>query len=194
MQLIGFTTEEFFDQEEKLIIQAFNSGIDKIHLRKPGFSLKMSRQLIEKIPENWHHMIIIHDHPELLSDYNLGGIHLNRRNTTVPSDFKGSVSSSLHSISELKNISQYNYVTLSPIFDSISKKGYTAGFDYNSLMEAKQMGLINSQVLALGGIILERIELIKELGFGGVAILGYLCEDKSAEQIKRKITTIKNRF
>ena len=53
------------------------------------------------------------------------GIHLNARNPKEPHDYAGHVSCSCHSVEEVKNKKHfYDYVFMSPIYDSISKVNY----------------------------------------------------------------------
>lgn len=68
----------------------------------------------------------------------------------------------------------FNYVFLSPIFDSISKSNYTSAFDMEVLKQASAHGIIDKRVMALGGITTENMAVAKELGFGGVVVLGDL--------------------
>ena len=56
--------------------------------------------------------------------------------------------------------------------NSISKQGYASAFTPKALFEAKQKGIINEKVVALGGITAANINKIKSYGFGGVALLG----------------------
>jgi thiamine-phosphate pyrophosphorylase len=63
-------------------------------------------------------------------------------------------------------------VTLSPVFDSISKAGYNAGFSYEAITDALEKGIIDNKVVALGGISSSNIASVTDLGFGGVAVLG----------------------
>ena len=65
-----------------------------------------------------------------------------------------------------------DYVFLSPIFDSISKEGYSSHFTQPVLKELQRTKVIDRKVMALGGINLDRIKLAKDLGFGGVVVLG----------------------
>ena len=39
-------------------------------------------------------------------------------------------------------------------------------------MEAYEAGIIDSRVMALGGVTFERIEQVRKMGFGGAMILG----------------------
>ena len=87
------------------------------------------------------------------------------------------ISKSCHSLKEIQNISNFNYVFLSPIFDSISKTGYTQAFSRTELLQAKNAGIINEKIIALGGITPENMLQITDYGFGGIAILGGLWGD-----------------
>ncbi len=42
----------------------------------------------------------------------------------------------------------------SPIYDSISKEGYSSAYSCDTLQKAQQAGIIDSKVMALGGITL----------------------------------------
>ena len=107
------------------------------------------------------------------SVFGLKGIHLNGRNPQIPSGYKGHVSRSCHSLEEvLKHKSDCNYVFLSPIYDSISKEGYSSAYSCDTLQKAQQAGIIDSKVMALGGITLEHLPEIAALGFGGAVLLG----------------------
>ena len=84
------------------------------------------------------------------------------------------VSYSAHGFTEVQHLPFHtDYVFLSPVFDSISKKGYRAGFDDPEILKAF---LANSQqkIIALGGINQERIQTCNELGFDGYAMLGHI--------------------
>ena len=61
---------------------------------------------------------------------------------------------------------------LSPIFQSISKERYGSGFSLDGLRNAK--GIIDDKVIALGGICPRTITKLKDIPFGGVAVLGAL--------------------
>ena len=73
-------------------------------------------------------------------------------------------------IEELKDIGRYSYVTLSPIFDSISKMGYVSKFRLDELPAA----LAGKRVVALGGVTPEAFPALREAGFIGAAMLGWL--------------------
>ncbi len=148
--------------------------MDLIHIRKPRATRGQVEELLLKIPSKLRNRMILHDHFELAMEYGLRGIHLNSRNPYVPKGWKGAVSRSCHSIKELAECKKelYDYMSLSPIFDSISKEGYKSAFTREQLEEARQKGIIDNRVMALGGVTFDKIGLITEMGFGGAMILG----------------------
>ena len=147
MKWIIITTPTFISHEAKYIDQLFEAGIDLLHLRKPDSTPEECEQLLQKIDPKWYPQIVIHDHFELCEKYHLHGIHLNRRNSQIPENFQGSISRSCHSFEEvtesLDNTNPdfpkgpkptFDYVFLSPIFDSISKMGDGVHLDFRRML------------------------------------------------------------
>ena len=177
MKLIVISKEKVFDGEP-LWINALMGKYDfTFHLRKPGLTERETEEIILQINSNFHNRIVLHDHFPLAAKYQLKGVHLNSRNPEI--HLKGeywkhcSISRSCHSLEEVAaNKDCCNYVTLSPVFDSISKAGYNAGFSYQALKDASENGIIDSKVVALGGITPSNIASVINLRFGGAAVLG----------------------
>lgn len=171
---IVITLPTFFEGEAERIVQLLLRGdVDLIHLRKPTASYEELETLILQIPANLRNRLVLHDHHTLALKYHLYGIHLNSRNPNPPAEWHGSISRSCHSFQEVIEWKpKCNYVSLSPIFDSISKQGYHAAFSHEELIQAKETGIIDSKVLALGGVTFDKLQEIKELHFGGAMILG----------------------
>ena len=173
MEWIVITSPGFLQGEADFIDKLFNHGLDRLHLRKPGADIGECRRLLDGISREWLPRIVVHDNFGLCREYGLGGVHLNGRNPMAPPNHEGSVSRSCHSLEEISRYKgECDYLTLSPIFNSISKQGYMAAFEPEQLAAARGSGLIDSRVMALGGVTLENIPRVRELGFGGVAILG----------------------
>lgn len=173
MKLILITPPKFFIEEDKILTTLFEEGLDVLHLRKPDTSPMYSERLLTLIPKQYHKRIVTHDHFYLKEEFNLMGIHLNKRNPNIPLNYKGHVSCSCHSLEEVKQKkAHFNYVFMSPIFDSISKKEYLSNFSAEELKQASKSGLIDKKVIALGGIHTGNIQTLKKYGFGGVAVLG----------------------
>ena len=179
MRLIVITTERFFDREADAVCQLFENGLERLHLRKPCASIDETSRLIEQIDAAFHPKIVLHDHYELVNSFRLAGIHLNRRNhfgdQSSYEDKALTLSCSCHSFEEVAICpANLDYVFLSPVFDSISKAGYKQGFTAEQLSDARNRGMLNERVIALGGMTAESIPAIRVYGFGGVAVLGSL--------------------
>lgn len=132
--------------EEGLL--AGQAGLEIFHVHKPNFSQEEIQNYLQHFPLRHHRKIFLH------------------------SDFP-----KFHSLEELKiHNKQFEYAFLSPIFNSISKKGYKSKFNLQELKnssffrrEAKEKAII-----ALGGIDENNIAICRELGFAGVAVCGAL--------------------
>lgn len=190
---IVITLPYFFDGEAEQIVQLLHHPltlnrqsedfnritVDLIHIRKPGCEACQLEKFILSIPEEYRNRLVLHDHHELAITYNLFGVHLNSRNPEPPNGWEGSISKSCHTLEEVKEWKERcNYVSLSPIFDSISKKGYLSAFTFEEIKKARRDGIIDKNVLALGGVTFKRLTEVKNLGFGGGMILGDAWKDK----------------
>ena len=180
---IVITLPHFFDGEAEQIVQLLHSSVDLIHIRKPESKAEELERLIMSIPNEYYPRLVLHDHHELAMKYHLHGVHLNGRNPQPPVGWEGSVSKSCHSLAEVKKWKEKcDYVSLSPIFDSISKQGYHAAFSSAEIEEASRQGIIDKKVLALGGITFNKIDDVLRMGFGGSMILGDAWKNVSQPQ------------
>ncbi len=180
---IVITLPDFLEHEaERIVALLRRPDVQLIHLRKPDSTAGQLAQLIEQIPSVYYSQLVLHQHFQLAQQYHLYGIHLNHRWPQRPAQWQGSVSTSCHSIDELRQcLAQqpaYNYLSLSPIFDSVSKPGYHAAFTAQQLADARQEGLLTPRVLALGGVTFARLEQVRQMGFGGGMILGDAWRDE----------------
>lgn len=183
--LIGITAEKFIDNESGMIVKLLDNGLDYIHIRKPGASREDLKNLIEKIHPQYHNRLKLHDHFDLVVEYGLGGVQLNSRNVESPSD-ELKISRSCHSLDEIDDFSEaypdYEYVTLSPIFNSISKKGYASAFNLDDLTDK----IRGRNVIALGGVTPSSLPRLRKVGFAGAGMLGCIWSnvDNFCKQLK----------
>ena len=186
MKRIAITGADLRDDEGKWISVILSEGWDAVHLRHPAATLAEMRRLIESVPQQYHSRLRLHGHFQLTNEFNLGGLHLNSRCPVAPPHFSGSLSRSCHSVEEVTYADRHlDYVTLSPVFDSISKPGYTAAFsDY----ELEVIGTISSPVvIALGGVTPQLTPSLEKWGFGGYAVLGYLWQAADRQDLIRRL-------
>ena len=175
MKLIAITKPYCENDEAAFIRRLFESGFDIVHLRKPEADINYCRALLEQLTEEERTKIVVHDYHILYEEFSLKGIHINKNVTTLPKDYQGFKTRSCHSLEEvIKYKNDFDYVFLSPIFDSISKAGYKSAFTEEMLKEASDKGIIDEKVVALGGVTFDKIPYLKKLNFGGAAMMGSL--------------------
>lgn len=198
MKLIVVTAPAFFVEEDKIITALFEEGLDILHLRKPETPAMYSERLLTLIPEKYHRRIVTHEHFYLKEEFNLMGIHLNARNSKEPHDYSGHLSCTCHSLDEVKHRKHfYDYVFLSPIYDCITKYEVSSGFTPEDLRQAGRERIIDSKVMALGGITPNNILEVKDYGFGGAVVGGDLwnkfnvCTDRDYLEIIRYFKKLK---
>ena len=175
MKLIVMTRPTFFVEEDKILANLFEEGLENLHLYKPGASPMYSERLLTLLGEDYHSKITVHGHFYLKEEYRLRGIHIDDAHTEAPVGYKGNISRTCHAISELKDAKKRsNYVFLKTIFDSQSNRDDKSTLTMDELQQASDQGLIDKRVYALGGMNLDNIRIAKDLGFGGVVICGDL--------------------
>lgn len=168
-----FTHDHVIPGEIDILIDFLEAGLDRLHIRKPGYSKEVYEELLISIPSEFRGRVVLHDYPELATRFGCC-FQFNVRNTP-PKDYKGCFSFSLHSTEEAERLMNESwnpdespeFVTLSPIYDSISKTGYKSAFDPYDIQSINL-----SRVVALGGVNFENIVELKEMGFSGAALLG----------------------
>ena len=162
-------------EEATLINQFFDEGLDLFHIRKPRDSEENVKALIEKIDSRHHMQISLHQHHQLADNYGIKRLHFSERfrrdqKKDIAQILKNKgyqLSTSVHSAEDFELLNNtFSYSFIGPVFDSISKPGYTAKVD--NLMPGFQKG---TKAVAIGGIQASNVHRLKGR-FGGVAILG----------------------
>jgi len=176
-----------FEDEAKVVARLFSLGLETYHLRKPSFTSDEFRSFLIALPPEFHNRIVIHSHFELSLEFDLKGIHLNEANKERIGHLNHYkvISGSFHSLPDLReNTFPYQYVFLSPVFDSISKAGYTAQFDLAQLAAVLSLPATKllPEVIALGGIHAENLPLIRQTGFAGAAVIGAVWQNQDPVQ------------
>lgn len=191
-KLILITAEEFVSNEGQLIMEAIDCGADYVHIRKPHTTIDRVAHLIESISSPYHSQLVLHDFHSLAMQYNVAAIHLNARHAIAPSWWNGNTSRSCHTLEEIiQHKNKHQYLLLSPIYNSISKVGYKSAFTPQLLNEAHRQGIIDDNVIAMGGISTYNIKATIDCGFGGVAVLGSVWQEPTIEHIHKEVKQLK---
>ena len=195
--MILITEPDFIPDEEKFINAFFNEGFEILHLRKPEATALQMHELISKIDEKFHSRIMIHSHYELFETFKIRGVHFTENSKgQIRSYEKVQCKKSLavHELSDLKCVdNSIDYVFLSPLFSSVSKAGYSKQWNFESI-KAELSEYRNFKVMALGGITLDNVKQVKELGFDDFALLGSIWEPVKSGCELSHVIEIFNRF
>ena len=184
MKIIAITSPKVTGDDECIIKGLVKRGIDVVHLRKPDSGIEECRSLLLKLTSGERSKIVVHDYPELYEEFSLLGIHVNKNVTSLPEGYSGLKTRSCHSFEEVEMYKDdYDYLFLSPIFNSISKQGYMSSFSDAELLQASKEGVIDRKVIALGGVTFDKIPYLKGLNFGGVAMIGAIYNTDVLERL-----------
>ena len=178
--------------EAAIINALFDEGLEVFHLRKPGVAIAEIDQLMKKIQPEYHTRIAIHQQHQMVKQYEIVRLHFTeiaRRETDNEKlkQLKNNgyyLSTSIHQVGEYANISScFAYTFFGPVFNSISKQGYTSTLQQGFVFPVLEN---HPQVIAIGGINAENIQNAIDMNFKGVAVLGSIWQrpDKSIEQFK----------
>ena len=174
--IILIAPEKDIPNEIEILQQLFEEGLEYYHFRKPEKNYEEHMVYLNQVDKKYHDRIVTHYFHELVNEFNLKGIHFqeqkridaleNGREYFIGLNMLGKImSSSFHEPEELANCDiEFDYHLLSPVFSSISKKGYEGrGFDVNH---------IDKTIIGMGGINTDTIQETIELGFQGIGVLG----------------------
>jgi thiamine-phosphate pyrophosphorylase len=187
MKLLLVSNFTDIHHEQYVLNLLFCEGLTCFHLRKADYSVRQMRTYIERIAEPFRERVVLHSHFELIDEYGLRGAHFTKKDPyetflesrglslsdgdTLPFD---QLSFSVHSIPDIKRVPPvYDYLFLSPVFDSISNQGYNSKFRIHDLktflaQPTTTADRTRPQVIALGGITDAVVESVFDTGFDGV--------------------------
>jgi len=173
--IVVIAPEQDIPNEIDILHELFKCGLEYYHFRKPHKDYDAHASYLNQIDSAYHNRIVTHYFHELITDFNLKGIHFQEQKRLDTKDIETyidkigaqgkSISSSFHDPKILeKELFLFHYNLLSPVFSSISKQGYEGkGFDVNH---------IQKNIVGMGGINSKTIEKTLMLGFKGVGVLG----------------------
>jgi thiamine-phosphate pyrophosphorylase len=186
--IIIITPEKIVANETEVINELFQEGLDLLHIRKPVMNLEEMKDFIQKINSEFHHRLVLHSHYDLAESYNISRHHfreIDRHNELYKSLRDKTISTSVHDIETFNELSEnWEYAFISPVFPSISKKGY--GKDSEILNDIKKRDNSNVKLIALGGINEDNIHIISDSNLDGVALLGAIWENNQPIEIFKK--------
>jgi len=181
MKLVVISPESEFPGEHTVLVQLFEAGLERLHVRKPHWPRERLATWLREIPPAYRSCIVLHQHHELAAEFDLGGVHF--KDTPISSGLglarkTGFTSGSCHDLATLTAaFGRHDALFFSPVFPSISKPGYRPMCDRATIaarLVKRTEEERKTEVIALGGITPENAAHCAELGFDGVAVLGAL--------------------
>jgi thiamine-phosphate pyrophosphorylase len=186
--IIVITPEEIIENETEIINELFQEGLDLLHIRKPFINSEEMMDFIQKIDLKFHHQLVLHSHYGLAKDFTISRRHfreIDRQNELHKSFTDKTISTSVHSIETFNLLNEdWEYSFISPVFSSISKKGY--GENSTILSDIKNRAHSNVKLIALGGINENNINEVFENKIDGVALLGAIWESDEPLNVFKK--------
>jgi len=146
-----------------------------LHIRKPDNDPAAFRQLMTEIEPVFYDRIVIHQHHELATTFSLIRLHYpekKRPSAGALGAMKEAgyiLSTSIHELDALQDCAAYDYVFYGPVFNSISKPGYESVLAADFMLPVRNGG---PQLIAIGGITLSKLKILKDMNFDGAALLG----------------------
>lgn len=186
--IVIITPEEWVRNETEWINELFREGLDLLHIRKPLMHREEMKSFIQKIEPGFHAQLVLHGHYDLTGDFGISRFHFREadRRNNVHKAFAGKViSTSVHDIGTFNELDdEWEYAFISPVFPSISKKGY--GEESTVLNDIKNRNNPKVKLIALGGINENNIHKVFDSEADGAALLGAIWEDNDPLNIFRK--------
>ncbi|MGE4512215.1 MAG: thiamine phosphate synthase [Chryseobacterium sp.] len=186
--IIVIAPEERIQNESELINELFQEGLDLLHLRKPFINRQEMEKFIQKIDMDFHSRLVLYSHYDIAREFNISRFHFREtdRQNGLFKPFTGQlISTSVHDIETFNTLhKKWDYAFISPVFPSISKKGY--GKDSTILNDMKKRSNSAVKLIALGGINENNIHEVFNSGADGVALLGTIWESNEPLKVFRK--------
>lgn len=177
MELGLISSRKRVEDESQLVTDLFRNGLMTFHLRKNHYSKKKYKKFLRSIPSEFHNRIIIHNFHSLAFKYKLKGVHFSTRQLIRSKKIAHrlllrifrpgiSISRGFDNLSDLiSNKQKFNFVILNPVFDSVSDDVRATAFGSKSIQSCVENSKL--KVFGLGGIRIENLDYLQEMGFEG---------------------------
>ncbi|KAA0127884.1 thiamine phosphate synthase [Chryseobacterium sp. SN22] len=178
--IIVITPEQPVPNEIEIINELFQEGLELLHVRKPVMDAAAMRNYIKNIDSGYHEQLVLYSHYILAEEFGTSRLYFKEsERPNIPDHFfeEYIVSTSVHSINCFNTLdARWEYALISPVFPSISKRGYGNG---TKILESiRQRENDDSGLIALGGINKHNIKTVFSEDVDGAALLGAIWESK----------------
>jgi len=192
MEMIVVSSPSPVRGEARLINLLFQAGMSCFHLRKPESHFESIRDLLSEVDPVYYERIALHQFHEIAPEFGIKRLHYTeaaRSRTPLPALRKHgeagcTLSTSIHQLSVFSGLEHFDYAFYGPVFDSISKPGYTRTVPDDFICPKADH---QARLIALGGVNASNLGKIIQMGFDGAAVLGTLWNDphQAVERFKQ---------
>ncbi|WP_419869545.1 thiamine phosphate synthase [Chryseobacterium sp. CT-SW4] len=173
-------------EQQKNIHQSLDAGVKWVQVRWKNAPESLLRELSHKakiLCAEYHAVCIINDHTEIAKEVDADGVHLGLSDGSVkkarrilgPHKIIGGTANTFSDV-QLRIEEECDYIGLGPLRYTPTKEKLSPvlGFDgYRHIYQKlNEQSAELPKIYAIGGVILNDIETLKEIGLHGVAISG----------------------
>ncbi len=182
------------------IQSAINAGCNWVQLRFKNATLNETMPLAELVKElcaKHGAILIINDHPHIAKAVDADGVHLGLTDLSISQarDIVGGnkiIGGTANTVEHVLQRAEEgcNYVGLGPFRFTTTKEKLSPilGLEgYRKIMGALQEQNIQVPVFAIGGIVFEDIEAIKQTGIHGVAVSGIVTHHPDKQLLEQQL-------
>lgn len=162
-------------QETMTVTALFERGLSRFHIRKYQLTDVEMATYVDGIDRRFRKHLVLQSHFHLASELGIERLHFSeeaRKRNKQETFMSGFIlSTSVHTIGLFNALSAiWDYAFLSPVFPSISKKGY--GMDTTVLDDFRLRCNPHVRLVGLGGIEEQNYKQVFNAGADAIALLG----------------------
>ncbi|AZB31567.1 thiamine phosphate synthase [Chryseobacterium balustinum] len=194
MEKLQYISQGFTKAEQELNIKkALDNGIKWIQVRwknAPENEFIRLCEISKKLCADNQSVCIINDYVQIAKDIDADGVHLGLKDTSIEisrqilgkNKIIGGTANSISDVLQRMNES-CDYIGLGPLRFTSTKEQLSPilGFEgYQKIIQTlKEKSLEIPKMFAIGGVVLEDIELLQQIGIYGVAVSGQITNQPS---------------
>lgn len=179
---------------EEVVKKAIDGGVTAVQIREKECSAKefyeIALRVKKVIPKDVP--LIINDRLDIALACEASGIHLGQKDIFVEIARKhlgedAIIGLSIENMEQLKkaNTSLINYIAISPVFATTTKKDVSLPWGIEGLIKARKE--TNLPIVAIGGINENNVDDVFGAGVDGVAVVSAICASSDPEEMARKL-------
>lgn len=202
MEKLQYISQGFTIQDQELNIRkAIDNGIQWIQVRWKNAPEKDFIRLCEiskKLCADYQTVCIINDHVQIAKDVDADGVHLGLKDMSVEkarhilgeNKIIGGTANTFSDILQ-RMVERCDYIGLGPLRFTSTKEQLSPilGFEgYGEIINSlKEKSIEIPKIFAIGGVVLEDIQQLQEIGIYGVAVSGQITSQPSVIREFRNI-------